>query len=329
MQKILARNQFYNYTKLEEKGLTNKLNPTENDEQIIDLRGFLQLLKKRRTLIVQITLLAVLVSAVLSFFVIKPVYEAKTVLLVTQAAATLQSSNQSNNSNNIINNVSRIPVLTMNTYVGQAKSDELMKRVVDSMNLAEYGYTPHGLAGMVDVSADKDSYLLDVTVSNHDPQLAVDIANTLSKEFIASITDRNQEVMDKSVIFLREQMEEVRKEMARTTVQAERDRLQGILTLLSEGITETQIARSFDLGSTSLVVVSPAMSAVKVKPNETMNIIVAFFLGFMFSVALVFVLELLDNTIKTPEDVARRLDLPVMGVIPAANSKNGNYYGRN
>jgi capsular polysaccharide biosynthesis protein len=260
--------------------------------------------------------------------VLQPLYEAKTVLLVTQAADKLQTSNQNNNSNNIINSASRIPVLTMNTYVGQAKSDELMIRVIEKMNLSEYGYTPSSLAGRVKVSAAQDSYLLDVVVSNRDPQLAVNIANTLSREFIGSITERNQEVMDKSVVFLKNQMAEIRKELDRTTVQSERDRLQGMLTLLSEGVTETQIARSFDLGSTSLVVVSPALGAVKVKPNKTMNVAMAFLLGLMVSVALAFVFEFLDNTIKTPEDVARYLDLPVMGVIPAADSKSGTYYGR-
>jgi capsular polysaccharide biosynthesis protein len=308
--------------------LIKKTNPTEIEKQSIDLRVYIQLLKKRSSLIAMITLLAVLASAIMSFFVIKPVYEAKTVLLVTQAADKLQTSNQSSSSNNIINSVSRIPVLTMNTYLGQAKSDELMSRVIESMNLAEFGYTPRRLAEQVKVSAAQDSYLIDVTVSSSDPQLAVDIANTLSREFIGSITDRNQEVMDKSVVFLQEQMAAVRKELDRATIQSERDRLQRMLTLLAEGITETQIARSFDLGSTSLVVVSPAMGAVKVKPNKTMNVAMAFIMGLMASVALILVLEFMDNTINNPEDVAQHIELPVMGVIPVANSKAGNYYGR-
>lgn len=307
--------------------MLNQNNLADTDEQVIDLRVYIQLLKKRCTLIALITLLSVLTSGIWSFFVLEPVYEAKTVLLVTQAADKLQTSTQSNDPNNIVNSLSRIPVLTMNTYVGQLKSDALMQRVIESMNLDEYGFTPRSLAEQVKILSAKDSYLLEVTVSNNDPQLAVDIANTLSQEFIGSITERNQEVMDRSVIFLQEQMAEVKKELANATTQSERDRLQGMLTLLSEGITKTQIARSFDLGSTSLVVVSPAMAAVKVKPNKQLNLAVAFLLGLMASVALAFVLEFLDNTIKNPEDVARHLDLPVMGMIPSADSRARTYYG--
>lgn len=308
--------------------MTNENNPIDPGEQEIDLRVYIQILKKRRALIGAITLLAVLASAIVSFFVLQPVYEARTVLLVTQAAEKLQTSSQSNDPDNIVNNLARIPVLTMNTYVGQLKSDALMQRVIERMGLAQYGYTPRGLAGQVKVTSAKESHLLDVAVSNKDSQLAEDIANTLGQEFIASITERNQEVMNRSVVFLEEQMAAVRQELAGAETKAERDRLEKTLTLLSEGITRTQIARSFDLGSTSLVVVSPAMDAVRVKPNKKMNIAVAFLLGLMASTALAFVLEFLDNTIKIPEDIARHMDLPVLGMIPNANSRAGKYcYG--
>ncbi len=306
--------------------MANQNNPVDPDEQEIDLRVYIQILKKRRAFIGAITLLAVLASAIVSFFILQPVYEARTVLLVSQAAEKLQTTSQGNSPDSIINNLSRIPVPTMNTYIGQLKSDALMLRVIEHMGLAEYGYTPRGLNGQVKVTNDKDSYLLDIAVNNKDPQLARDIANTLSQEFIASITERNQEVMNRSVVFLEEQMEAVRQELAGAESQAERERLQGTLNLLSEGITRTQIARSFDLGSTSLAVVSPAMSAVRVKPDAKMNIAIAFLLGLMASVALALLLEFLDNTIKTTDDIARHLELPVMGMIPDANGRAGNYY---
>ncbi|NLW37552.1 MAG: hypothetical protein GXY90_03150, partial [Peptococcaceae bacterium] len=235
--------------------MTSQNTPDNIEEQDLDLRVIIQLLKKHRALIALITLLSVLVSGIFSFFVLSPVYQAKTVLLVTQAADKLQVSNQRNDMEDLVSSAYRMPVLTMNTYVGQVKSEALMKRVIEKMGLEQYGYTPRGLAGQVNATAAKDSYLLDITVNNTDPRLAVDIANTISQEFMDSITERNQEVMDRSVEFLQEQMELVKAELAENPPQSERERLQGMLTLLSEGITKTQIARSFDLGSTSLVVV--------------------------------------------------------------------------
>lgn len=292
------------------------------DEKIIDLRMLINALKKRFWVIALLTTLAVIVSGFLSYYVMTPVYQARTVLLVTQAADKPQVTGQKDDVNSILNTMYRIPVLTMNTYVGQVKSEVLMQRVIDKLHLDQLGYTPRALAKQIQATAAKDSYLIEVTVSNGNPILAAEIANTLSQEHMFLITENNAEVMDRSVKFLREQLEDTKKELAATTDPYERQRLQGVLTLLVEGITRSQIARSIDLGSTSLVVVSPAIAPDSpVKPNKALNMAVALFLGLMASVALVFVMEFLDNTIKTPDDVAAHLDLPVLGLIPSTNSR--------
>ena len=53
-----------------------------------------------------------------------------------------------------------------------------------------------------------------------------------------------------------------------------------------------------------------------VSPNKTMNIAIAFLLGLMVSVGLVFLLEYLDNTYKNKEQLEKGLDIPVLGTIP-------------
>lgn len=53
-----------------------------------------------------------------------------------------------------------------------------------------------------------------------------------------------------------------------------------------------------------------------VSPNKKMNIAIAFLLGLMISVGLAFLLEFLDNTFKSKEQLERELDIPVIGVIP-------------
>ena len=295
-------------------------------EKEIDLRVYIKVLKKRRVLIAAITLLAVLTSGFLSYFVIKPVYQANSILLVTQAADKPQMIAQKDDLSAIVNSVARIPVLTMNTYVGQIKSEALMQRVIDKLHLGDRGYSASSLAGQIKATAAKDSYLIDITVTNNDPQLAADIANTLVHEFMGTMTEKNQEQMDQSVRFLEQKMEQVRNDIEKTTNSSERARLQSMMTLLSEGITRTQIARSIDLGSTSLMVVSPAAARNSpVKPNKKLNITVAFLLGLMASVALSFVLEFLDYTIKTTDDVSQHLDLPVVGLIPVADNRARAY----
>lgn len=53
-----------------------------------------------------------------------------------------------------------------------------------------------------------------------------------------------------------------------------------------------------------------------IKPQKKLIIAVAGFLGLMSSLFLVFLLEYLDNTIKTPNDVERYLGLPVLATVP-------------
>jgi len=53
-----------------------------------------------------------------------------------------------------------------------------------------------------------------------------------------------------------------------------------------------------------------------VSPRIPLNIAIALVVGLMVAAGLVFLLEYLDNTVKTPEDVQEFLGLPVLGIIP-------------
>lgn len=56
-----------------------------------------------------------------------------------------------------------------------------------------------------------------------------------------------------------------------------------------------------------------------VEPNPKLNIAIAAVIGLMAGAGLAFLLEFLDNTIKTEQDIENSLDLPVIGVIMDIN----------
>lgn len=67
----------------------------------------------------------------------------------------------------------------------------------------------------------------------------------------------------------------------------------------------------------NVAVVDPAVPPTEpVAPRVLMNTAVAFVLGGMLAVGLAFLLEYLDTSIRTPEDVQRHLALPVLATIP-------------
>ncbi|MCG2720580.1 MAG: polysaccharide biosynthesis tyrosine autokinase [Thermodesulfovibrionales bacterium] len=60
------------------------------------------------------------------------------------------------------------------------------------------------------------------------------------------------------------------------------------------------------------------------KPNKTMNIMLAIVVGLFGGVGLAFFSEYLDNTIKTPEDIEKRIAVPFLGLVPCLTDNKEN-----
>src|SRR5699024_1950619 len=58
-----------------------------------------------------------------------------------------------------------------------------------------------------------------------------------------------------------------------------------------------------------------------VEPRPMLNIAIAIVLGAMVGVGMAFLLEYLDTTIRTEEDVEQKLDVPIIGVISTMGQK--------
>lgn len=87
---------------------------------------------------------------------------------------------------------------------------------------------------------------------------------------------------------------------------------------LVDSITNQFIKKSTDLipNGNVKVIESVKMPEDPVSPNKKLNIAIGFLLGFMVSIGLAFLLEFVDNTFKTKEQVEQILGLPVVGAIP-------------
>jgi capsular polysaccharide biosynthesis protein len=65
-----------------------------------------------------------------------------------------------------------------------------------------------------------------------------------------------------------------------------------------------------------------------VSPNPKLNIIVTFMLALMLGIGISFLLEYLDDTIKTEEDVETLLGVPVLTSIPRFKESDANERGK-
>ena len=172
------------------------------DTAEIDLRRYIEIMWKWRLVIGLLTIAAVAASGIFSFFVLSPVYETKVTLFVTDAASSQQSIRSSGDSS-VAETVSRIPAMTLNTYMNQVTSQYLMDRVVNVIGVADLSAS--SLDNMVSAQVLKDTSLIEVRVQNTDKALAVNIANTIASEFVQFVSEMNQDRMAKSLAFLAEQ----------------------------------------------------------------------------------------------------------------------------
>ncbi|QKE74976.1 capsular biosynthesis protein [Arthrobacter citreus] len=59
-----------------------------------------------------------------------------------------------------------------------------------------------------------------------------------------------------------------------------------------------------------------------IKPNKKLNVAIGFVVGLMLSVGIAFLLEFLDNTVKTEKQLEELLELPILGVISEVSKGN-------
>lgn len=179
-------------------------------EEVIDLRQYLIIINKWRGVIVLLTLAAILTSAVLSFFVLSPVYETKTVVMVAQAVSAQDARGgtarpNQDNLESVVNSISAIPIMTINTYVAQVKTNSVMEQAAKALVAQGQELTTGQVAAMTEVVALKDTNLIEIKASSTDPEQAALVANTVRQEYLAFISANNSRQMERSINFLQNQ----------------------------------------------------------------------------------------------------------------------------
>ena len=99
-----------------------------------------------------------------------------------------------------------------------------------------------------------------------------------------------------------------------------------IYTLLLQRYEELRINEAME--TANIMVLDPAVTPQSpVRPRTRFNVMVAGFLGIFVGVGLAFLLEYLDTTFKSPEEIETYVGLPVLGRTPIF-SANGSSHRR-
>ena len=141
-------------------------------EETIRLQDFMKALKKRIWFIISLVALGVIIAGVVSYFLITPVYQASTQILVNK---TDNSEQQPFNSQEIQTNLQLI-----NTYNVIIKSPAILGKVIEQLDLET---TPASLTEKITVASAENSQVVNITAQDTDYNQAVDIANTTASVF--------------------------------------------------------------------------------------------------------------------------------------------------
>lgn len=221
----------------------------EMEEQVISLSEIFEALKKRWIMIVAITLAATLISGLVSFFVIDPVYETSTKLFIGKE----ESDDATYNSSDI-----QMYQKLLQTYAEAIKTKDLVGRAINNLS---YDLKEEDVVEDLTVTPVTDTQILQIKYRSKDPEEAKEVLISVTQEFITT----SKELVPNGNVKI---------------------------------IEEVQLPEE------------------PVSPNKKMNIAIAFLLGLMVSVGLVFLLEYLDNTYKNKEQLEKELGIPVLGTIP-------------
>lgn len=140
-------------------------------EETISLQEIAKIIRKRLVHIVSITVIAALIAGVISFFVLTPVYQSSTQILVNKQSPEQQSLQ----SQDIQTNLQLI-----NTYNVIIKSPAILSKVIETLDL---DLTPAQLTNKITVASESDSQVVNISVQDENPGEAVEIANTIAEVF--------------------------------------------------------------------------------------------------------------------------------------------------
>lgn len=146
-------------------------------EETISLKELLETLKKRLVMIILITMTAGLVSGIVSYYFLTPIYQASSQILVNQAKTEQSLYSPSEVQTNL---------QLINTYNVIIKGSPILDKVIAQLDL---DMTSEELKGKISVSSEKDSQIINVSVQDPNPNMAADIANKTVEIFQSEIVN--------------------------------------------------------------------------------------------------------------------------------------------
>lgn len=218
----------------------------------IDLKELIGIFWKKKSTIILLTAIFMVIGFIYSSFIVVPKYQSSTKLILAQAASN------DNTTIGITSTDINLNSKLVSTYSTIVKSDGVIRKVISNLGIDD---SEEDIRKNVSVTAEEGTEIIKITVTNTEPEKAEKIANEMATVFMARVKELYN--------------------------------LDNVQTL------------------------DPAeANNVPANINHTKTIIIFGIIGFILAIGYIFILFMLDNSIKTQEDVEKVTHVPVLASIP-------------
>ncbi|MCJ7789165.1 MAG: Wzz/FepE/Etk N-terminal domain-containing protein [Candidatus Atribacteria bacterium] len=264
----------------------------EIQEEEIDLREYINVLLKRKGIIILIFLIAVITAAIISYFALSPIYQSSIVFSVAQ--------------------VDSQPVINIAEALEIIKSNVVLDEVINQMSLEE---TTEQLKPQITTESQGGTNFIKVTVEADTPEKAKSLVENIVKVFIEQNQDEYEEkvkliedrlkILELQVAEFEKNIQEIEKTKKKIAVLeelSEAERQFQTSLLLNSSVTERSLYNSL-IGQVNSLKISlnncqdfkiinyAQLPTAPIKPRKELNIVIAGVLGLFVGIFVSFFLE--------------------------------------
>ncbi len=231
------------------------------------------------------------------------------------------------------------------TYAQLLTKDPVLDGVIRSMEL---GMSTEELRKAVSVQTVRDTGLIEITVRHADPAMAQAVANEIPRIFVEQ--DRVMEgsryatlkaSLTAKMASLEEEMRELQAAIAAKKaagagaagagaedtdlimLQSDLERAQSNYATLLQSYGNVELAQA-QSGSGVMIVAEARLPDSPVSPKKVRNTLLAAVVGAMLGLGVALLVEYLDDTIKTPDDVQAALGVVTLGAVARSRGPKGS-----
>jgi capsular polysaccharide biosynthesis protein len=267
-------------------------------EEKIDLRDYINVLLKRKSIIILIFLIAIIAAAIVSYFTISPspIYKSSITFSVAQI-----------DDQAVINIAESLEIM---------KSSVFLNEVINRMNLE---INAGQLKSQIEVKNLKGTNFIEISVVDNSPEKAKNLAENITEVFIRQNQGKYQEkiklvedrlkTLEEQITEFEKNIEEIKKtikEIAASKELSEGERQFQTSLLLSSSATERELYSTLADRANNLrvnlksyedfkIINNAQMLVSPIKSNKKLNILIAGVLGLFVGIFAAFFLEFMKK----------------------------------